>query len=63
MAEGGSGGGTGGVAIVAIVVLVVIGLLAGGYVFMRGGTPSPVHTISGSVSTPAGPISGNAVTH
>ena len=53
-----STGGTNGVAMVAIVVLVVVGVLAGGYMVMGHGG-APTHAISGSISTPAGPISGS----
>ena len=57
MADGGSG--TNGVAMVAIVVLVIIAIFAGGYVVMGRGGSSATHSIAGSISTPAGPVSGH----
>jgi hypothetical protein len=61
MADGGSSG-TGGVAAVAIVVLVVLALLAGTYLVLGHGSLSGGHTTTGSLSTPAGPISGTTTT-
>ncbi|HKT54321.1 MAG TPA: hypothetical protein VJP88_07700 [Caulobacteraceae bacterium] len=57
MADGDSGG-SNGVAMVAIVVLVLLGILVGGYVLLGRGNMPAAHSITGSVSTPAGPISG-----
>ena len=55
------GGGTGSVAMVAIVILVVLAVLAGGYMMFGrgGGLGAPAHTITGTIQTPAGPISGS----
>jgi hypothetical protein len=62
MADAGSSGGSGGVAAVAIIVLVVLAILAGGYMLLgHGGFGG--HTVTGSVSTPAGPITGHATTN
>jgi hypothetical protein len=60
MAGNGSSGGNG-VAMVAIVVLVILAVLAGGYLLLGHGS-SPTHSIAGSFQTPAGPVSGKAVT-
>jgi hypothetical protein len=59
---GNATGGSGGVAVVAIVVLVVLAVLAGGYMLLNHGSIGG-HTVSGSVSTPAGPITGKATTN
>ena len=56
-----SGGGAGPVAVVAIVVLVGLAVVAGGMWVGHGG--SPTHAISGAVSTPSGPISGQVSGH
>ena len=55
---GGNASGSGSVAVVAIVVLVVLAVLAGGFMFLKGGGLSPTHAISGSISTPVGAITG-----
>ena len=62
MAEGSSGG-SGGVAMVAIVVIVALAILAGGYMLMNHGSMGGGHTVTGSLQTPAGPISGTAKTN
>ena len=60
---GNTSGGSGGVAAVAIVVLVVLAVLAGGYMLLGHGAIGGSHTATGSISTPAGPITGKATTN
>jgi hypothetical protein len=62
MADGNSSG-TNGVAMVAIVVIVILAVLAGGYLLLGRGSLAPTHSISGTISTPSGPVSGSASGH